>query len=178
MPAWLWMAFAGFMLPALAFGARPDAAGTAMAAAATCIVVVHAVCALGSRQAWVFLVVCLTVTFGMENLGVLTGFPFGRYHFVVGAGLPHVGAIPLIVGFLYLGMGYPSWAIAGVLLGRAGLEPTRISARWRCRWWPASCSCSGTWSWTRARPRWAAPGCGTRGAATSACRPATSPAGC
>jgi hypothetical protein len=38
-----------------------------------------------------------------ENLGVATGFPFGAYEFLVAPDLPHVGAIPVIVGPLYFG---------------------------------------------------------------------------
>ena len=37
---------------------------------------------------------------------LLTGFPFGHYHFEVGSDLIHVGAIPIIVGPLWFGMGY------------------------------------------------------------------------
>ena len=70
-----------------------------------------------------FLAICLAVTFSVENLGVLTGMPFGRYHFVVGGSLPYVGSVPMIVGLLYFGIGYPSWVIAGILLDRAGLQP-------------------------------------------------------
>src|ERR1700749_2522954 len=47
------------------------------------------------------------------NLGSITGFPFGHYHFVVGADLVHVGIIPIIVGPLWFGMGYFAWIVAG-----------------------------------------------------------------
>jgi putative membrane protein len=57
------------------------------------------------------------ITFAIENLGATTGFPFGRYAFLVGAGMPHIGVIPIIVGPLYFGMGYASWAIANLLVG-------------------------------------------------------------
>jgi hypothetical protein len=53
----------------------------------------------------------------MENIGATTGWPFGQYHFEVGANLPHVGVIPVIVGPLWFGMGYFSWQVAAVLLG-------------------------------------------------------------
>jgi putative membrane protein len=46
-----------------------------------------------------------------ENLGAATGFPFGVYHFEVGADLPHVGLIPIIVGPLWFGAGYFSWTV-------------------------------------------------------------------
>jgi putative membrane protein len=65
------------------------------------------------------LAICLAITFAVENIGVATGFPFGHYHFEVGSNLIHVGAIPVIVGPLWFGMGYFSWIVAGTLLGGA-----------------------------------------------------------
>jgi hypothetical protein len=78
---------------------------------------VHAVVAFGWAEAAVFAATCLTITFALENVGATTGFPFGRYRFLVGAGLPHIGVIPIIVGPLYFGMGYASWVIANLLVG-------------------------------------------------------------
>src|SRR5262252_1311625 len=61
----------------------------------------------------------------MENLGAATGFPFGVYHFEVGADLPHVGLIPIIVGPLWFGAGYFSWTVASVLLDSADRQLDR-----------------------------------------------------
>ena len=120
----------------------------------------HAILALGRHAALGFLAICLAVTFFMENLGVLTGLPFGHYHFVVGAGLPHVGAIPVIVGFLYFGVGYPSWVIAGILLERAGLQPddrfrlialplvaSFVMVQWDVVMDPSNSTLGGVWVW-------------------------------
>jgi uncharacterized membrane protein len=67
----------------------------------------------------------LLITFVVENMGVATGLPFGHYHFEVGADLPHIGAVPLVVGFLYFGVGFLSWITASTLglpriCGRSG----------------------------------------------------------
>ena len=155
-----WIAFAAFMAPALWFGGSPTPAGTVAAALAIGIAGAHAVLALGWREAGAFLAICLAVTFAAENLGVLTGVPFGRYHFTVGAGLPHVGAVPLIVGFLYFGMGYPSWVVAGVLLDEAGTRPdtpfkraalplvaTFVMVQWDVVMDLASSTLGGAWVW-------------------------------
>jgi uncharacterized membrane protein len=61
----------------------------------------------------------------MENLGTATGFPFGAYHFEVGANLLHVGLIPIIVGPLWFGAGYFSWTVASVLLDGADRQLDR-----------------------------------------------------
>jgi uncharacterized membrane protein len=85
------------------------------------------ICALGQaimvhgwRDALAFLVICLSVPFTIENIGVATGVPFGNYHFNVAPELPHIGSIPIIVGPLWFGMGYHSWMIARTLLGGVG----------------------------------------------------------
>jgi uncharacterized membrane protein len=77
----------------------------------------HAVLTYGWKDALALLAICVVITFTMENIGVATGWPFGRYHFEVEPNLPHVGAIPPIVGPLWFGMGYLSWIVAGTLLG-------------------------------------------------------------
>jgi hypothetical protein len=60
-----------------------------------------------------------------RGTGTATGFPFGAYHFEVGADLPHVGLIPIIVGPLWFGAGYFSWTVASVLLDGADRQLDR-----------------------------------------------------
>ena len=112
-----WTAFAILLLLILMFGGGAGAAAQGVAAVSILVMAIHAVVALGWAEAALFAAACLTITFALENLGATTGFPFGRYAFLVGAGLPHVGVIPIIVGPLYFGMGYASWVIASLLLG-------------------------------------------------------------
>jgi len=159
-PTWLWIAFTAFTGPALCLAGNPTPAGVAFAFATIGIAIGHAVFALGWRAASAFLAICLAVTFSLENLSILTGFPFGHYHFVVGAGLPHVGSIPVIVGFLYFGMGYPSWVVAGLLLERAGLQSDNrfrllaiplvasfVMVQWDVVMDPPSSTLGGAWVW-------------------------------
>jgi len=157
---WLWAAFVAFIAPALYLAGSPTPAGVALAFTTIGIAIAHAIFALGWRAALAFLAICLAVTFSIENFSVLTGLPFGHYHFVVGAGLPHVGSIPVIVGFLCFGMGYPSWVIAGVLLDRAGLQPDNrfrltalplvasfVMVQWDVVMDPSSSTLGGAWVW-------------------------------
>ena len=71
------------------------------------------------RYGWggilVFAVLCLGISNVMENLGVLTGFPFGRYHYTDAIG-PKLFEVPLLIGPGYLGAGYVSWVLANVIL--------------------------------------------------------------
>ena len=85
----------------------------------------HGVHVYGWSGTLLFLSLCLTVTFATENLSIATGLPFGHYHFEVAAALPHVGAVPVIVGLLYFAMGYFSWMIASVLLDAADAHLNR-----------------------------------------------------
>lgn len=112
-----WTGFAILLLLVLGLAGGTGVAAQGVAAISILVMAIHAVVALGWTEAAMFAAACLTITFAMENLGTATGFPFGHYAFLTGAGLPHVGAIPIIVGPLYFGMGYASWVIANLLLG-------------------------------------------------------------
>jgi uncharacterized membrane protein len=115
-----WVAFAVYLILVVGFAWNPSPFAQGLAAIGIAGACVHAVLFYGWRDAAVLLVICLVTTFAMENIGSLTGFPFGRYHFEVGSDLVHIGVIPIIVGPLWFGMGYFAWIIAGILLGRTG----------------------------------------------------------
>ena len=51
-----------------------------------------------------------------ENLSIVTGFPFGRYHFTEVMG-PKLFSVPILLGLAYIGMGYVSWTVARLILG-------------------------------------------------------------
>ena len=121
-----WLGFAVLLMFAVAFGGQTGPVAQTLAAIAILVLAVHAVIGLGWIEASAFAVICLTVTFSLENIGALTGFPYGRYVFLVERDLPHVGVIPPIVGPLYFGMGYASWVIANVLLGERMARPSRF----------------------------------------------------
>jgi Carotenoid biosynthesis protein len=120
---------------------------------------VHAALFYGWKDGLALFAICVVVTFMMENIGATTGFPFGHYHFEVGANLPHVGVIPVIVGPLWFGMGYFSWHVAAVLLG-AGARPDRkferfalplvaafVMTQWDVVMEPAESTIAKAWIW-------------------------------
>jgi len=65
----------------------------------------------GIKGALVFLGLFLLVGNIFENLGVLTGFPFGHYTFTDAMG-PKIFQVPILLGVAYVGMGYLSWTLA------------------------------------------------------------------
>jgi len=111
----LWLSIAGILAAAIGFSWNP----TPLAAIFIACAVFHAALAYGTCRASILFAMCNAIAFATENLGAATGFPFGSYHFEVGADLPHIGLIPLIVGPLWFGSGYFSWTVASILLDGA-----------------------------------------------------------
>ena len=124
--------FAVYLALVIGFAWNPTPLAQALAAIGILAACVHAALFYGWKDALALFSICIAITFAMENLGSLTGFPFGHYHFEVGADLPHVGVIPVIVGPLWFGMGYFSWILAGTLLGM----PARPSGKFELLAWP------------------------------------------
>ncbi len=63
-----------------------------------------------------FLVVSLVVSNVLENLSILTGFPFGHYYYTGQLG-PKIFLVPLLIGPAYFGTGYLAWVLGTVLIG-------------------------------------------------------------
>lgn len=112
-----WIVLAIYLALVAGFAWNPTPFAQGLAAVGIVAACAHAALSYGWKDAFALFAICLVITFAMENLGAATGFPFGHYHFEVGSNLPHVGAIPVIVGPLWFGMGYFSWVVAGTLLG-------------------------------------------------------------
>jgi len=112
----LWLGLACVLLAGIGFSWSPTPFAHALAVIFIACAVVHAGFSYGPRPALVLFIICVAITFAMENIGVATGFPFGNYHFAVDAGLPRIGRIPIIVGPLWFGAGYFSWVVASILL--------------------------------------------------------------
>jgi uncharacterized membrane protein len=68
----------------------------------------------GWRAILLFVGVTLVVSNALENLSILTGFPFGQYHYTQG---PMLFLVPVMIGPAYVAMGYLAWTIATVLVG-------------------------------------------------------------
>ena len=61
-----------------------------------------------------FLVVCLVVSNILENTSILTGFPFGHYHYTYG---PMLFLVPWFIGPSYFATAYLAWMVGVVLIG-------------------------------------------------------------
>jgi hypothetical protein len=92
----LWLAIGVLLVTAIACSWDPTPFAQALAGVFIACALIHAAVFYDARAAAMLFAICLVITFAMENLGTTTGFPFGHYHFEVGAALPHVGRIPII----------------------------------------------------------------------------------
>src|SRR2546428_6827284 len=72
------------------------------------------------RYGWsgiaVFIVISLVVSNILENTSILTGFPFGHYHYTDVLG-PKLFLVPVLIGPAYFATGYLAWVLANVLIG-------------------------------------------------------------
>jgi putative membrane protein len=95
---------------------------------------VHGRLRYGTRGILVFFFICLAVGNAFENLSIATGFPFGRYHFTDVMG-PKVLQVPVLLGMAYIGIGYVSWTLAAIILGKhAILATAAVSAFLMVAW--------------------------------------------
>jgi uncharacterized membrane protein len=63
-----------------------------------------------------FFLISYVVSSIWENLSVMTGFPFGNYHYTLA---PQLFFVPVFIGFAYFGIGFVSWMTASTILDRA-----------------------------------------------------------
>jgi uncharacterized membrane protein len=87
---------------------------------------IHASIRYRIRDVVVFVVVCLVVSNFMENLSIMTGFPFGHYYYSDALG-PKLFLVPLLIGPAYFGTGYVAWTMANVFLDGADRRKDRLS---------------------------------------------------
>ena len=77
---------------------------------------VHGAARYGLRTICVFFLICIIVGNTIENIGVATGFPYGRYSFLNVMG-PKIFYVPVLLGLAYIGMAYVSWVLAEHIVG-------------------------------------------------------------
>ncbi len=120
--ALLWLAILAYLGLVVAFGWNPSSFGEGLGLIGIAAALIHAGLTYGWRHALAFFLICNGIAFSMENLSIATGFPFGHYHFEFARDLPHIGAVPVLIGPFWFVMGYWSWIVASILLDDAGLD--------------------------------------------------------
>src|ERR1700736_5987666 len=115
---WLIIAIYAFavLLPPL-FPKLESPFNAAINTAALCVfALIHASLRYRIRDVAGFVVLCLVVSNFMENLSIMTGFPFGHYHYTDALG-PKLFLVPVLIGPAYFANGYFAWVIGNILVG-------------------------------------------------------------
>lgn len=87
-----------------------------VASALIAYVILHGRQLMGGKALWRFVSIVFAIAWIAETISVLTGFPFGRYHYTE-IMAPYIWHVPVFVLPAYALMGYASWALATLLLG-------------------------------------------------------------
>lgn len=77
----------------------------------------HGTRRLGWRTMLVFFAIAFVVSWCLESLSIVTGFPFGHYHYTEKLG-PKLGLVPLLIMPAYFSMCYLSWNLAHIVLDK------------------------------------------------------------
>jgi len=137
----------------------PQGVGGAMIASSlTLFGLLHGGSTYGWRGILFFLIVCLGVSNAFENLSIMTGFPFGWYHYSDALG-PKLFLVPLLIGPAYFGVGYLSWTLARAIFGDGDARLTGllsfatpaiasfIMVSWDLTIDPMMSTINGSWVW-------------------------------
>ena len=129
-----WILIAAYaVLIALAVAApglvsRPAAVGGSAILSAV-FALAHGAARYRVRGILILFALCVVVGNSFETVSILTGFPFGRFHYTDLLG-PKLFMVPWVIGPSYFAIGYLSWTLATVLLGDRGrrAEPLTVFA--------------------------------------------------
>lgn len=140
--------------------------------AATVLVTVfaftHGVLRYGWRAMVFFAIVVNAIGWCYETVSILTGFPFGDYFYTDLLG-PKVWLVPVIIMPSYFSVGYLSWTIASVLIGKRDNGISRsdlwvlpilssaVMVMWDLGMDPISATIGGEWLWQDGGPYFGIP---------------------
>src|SRR5260370_42412861 len=106
-------AYAVALVANIAFGLGIPIAAVLLISVAFALI--HGAVRYGWSGIVAFVAICLVVSNILENTSILTGFPFGHYHYTDALG-PKVFLVPLLIGPAYFANGYFAWVIGKVLI--------------------------------------------------------------
>jgi len=124
---------------------------------------IHGTKIYGAHGIAVFVGICLVVGDIFENVGVRTGFPYGRYFFTERMG-PKLFAVPVMLALAYVGMAYLAWTLATLIVGtrRGALRgwlavivpvvASFIMVAWDFSMDPIWSTLVGAWTWVDGGP--------------------------
>lgn len=81
---------------------------------------------LGARAAVKFAAIALTIGWGMEQVGTLYGFPFGRYVYTDVLG-PRIGEVPFVVPLMWFAFVYMAYVMSNLIIWQ---RPNHADRNW------------------------------------------------
>ena len=123
----------------------------------------------GFWRIFIFGLAVTSISCSYEISSMLTGFPFGWYHYTDKIG-PKIGLIPVVVPPTYFAMGYISWTVAQAVLStydndkaanvRLLIVPTAaafVMVAWHMPIDPVHATIGGYWTWRDGGPFFGVP---------------------
>ncbi|MBO6717768.1 MAG: carotenoid biosynthesis protein [Rhizobiaceae bacterium] len=139
-----------------------------VAGAMIAFLVVHGRRLHSGRQLFLFVLTVFLVGWFFETVSVMTGFPFGDYHYT-GIMAPFIGHVPVFVMPAYCVMGYASWSFARLLLARTDAADDAVfrfgvpviaamlMVVWDLSMDPLRATVEGRWVWLDGGPHFGVP---------------------
>ena len=139
-----------------------------VAGAMIAFLIVHGRSCYDGRAVFVFVVNIFLIGWTFETISVLTGFPFGNYHYTEIMG-PFIGHVPISVMPAYCVMGYASWSMARILLKRfdqsidgtdrffTPIVAAALMVLWDLSMDPLRATVEGRWIWIGGGPHYGVP---------------------
>lgn len=126
-------------------------------AAPVIFVLLHAPREIGWPRLALFFGLAFVISWSYETASILTGFPFGWYHYTETLG-PQLGVVPLLIMPAYFGTAYACWIIAKLLLdhGRSAapagpvamvLTASFVMVMWDLSMDPSRATVAQAWIW-------------------------------
>ena len=155
---WTVAAFAAVYLIALTLLGKSTEGGLLIIPMASVFALVHGIPRYGGKNMLVFFVISSVVSWGYETLSVLTGFPFGNYHYSDILD-PKLGVVPFIIPVSYFCIAYIAWTVGQVLLDQQNstlqdasvftlpLIGTFVMVLWDLSFDPYAATMNGAWIW-------------------------------
>src|SRR5215472_9939742 len=116
----IWLLVAGYFLWVLADSFfRPASTGVSATVNVFFVIAIatlHGLRRYSVKQFFIFFVIAFIVSNFYENLSILTGFPFGHYHYTDALGIK-LFLVPILISPAYVGTGYLAWILATILVG-------------------------------------------------------------
>jgi uncharacterized membrane protein len=157
----LWVLFAIIFIYRVAFSLAPrllPGPAVVLSVLPFAFALVHGALNYRLRDMLVFLALTLVVSNLIENIGILTGFPFGSYDYTDQLG-PKIFLVPVLIGVAYFGMGYLSWMLARLIIGNISPAPTGhmtytvpllagfLMVSWNLTFDPVASTVTHSWTW-------------------------------